>query len=413
MTGDPNGHQVPFDPEKLRRQSWVASLSRLLLDDPRWLAAMLRWLCPIARLGRYALVTRYDDVREVMTNDAVFGVPYRSKIEELTGANFMLGMDDGPDYRSNSRLAMRSFRLADISDQAAAAAGEAGTIVAAAASGELDAMAALATPILVGICRRYYGVPTQATEFPLWAMAVSNYLFNPFAASGDDHSQARAGAARLGAAVDSAIATGAPPDTVLGRLLDPQADPNARPDDSTIRTIIVSLITAIVPTGTLAAGNILEMLLRRADILGAARQAASAGDNDLLSRCLFEALRFMPVSLIWRRDAKRDFVLAGDTPRATRLRGDTHVLASTFSAMFDPRQVQQPNRFDPTRPAADYMLFGHGLHYCLGAAFAAAVIPAILKPLLLCPRLERAPGRRGQRSFFGIFPEHLYVTLSR
>jgi cytochrome P450 len=106
MTGDPNGHQVPFDPEKLRRQSWVASLSRLLLDDPRWLAAMLRWLCPIARLGRYALVTRYDDVREVMTNDAVFGVPYRSKIEELTGANFMLGMDDGPDYRSNSRLAM-------------------------------------------------------------------------------------------------------------------------------------------------------------------------------------------------------------------------------------------------------------------------------------------------------------------
>jgi cytochrome P450 len=409
MTGDPNGHQVPFDPEKLRRQSRVASLSRRLLDDPRWLAATLRRVCPVARFGGYALVTRYDDVREVMTNDAVFGVPYRPKIEELTGANFILGMDDGPAYHANLRLAMRAFRFSDIPVQAAEASGQAGKIVAA--RGELDAMAALTTPILVEVCRRYYGVPTQAAEFPLWAMAVSNYLFNPFAASADDYGQARAGAAQLCAAVDSAIATGAPPDTVLGRLLDPQADPNGRPDDSTIRTIIFSLVTAIVPTGTLAAGNMLEMLLRRADIKGAAQQAARSGDDDLLSRCLFEALRFMPVSLIWRRDAKRDFVLAADTSRATRLRKDTHVLASTFSAMFDPRQVRQPNRFDPTRSATDYMLFGHGLHYCLGAAFAAAVIPAILKPLLLCPTLERAPGPRGRRTFFGIFPEHLHVIL--
>jgi cytochrome P450 len=410
MAVDPAA-RTPFEPDKLRRQGWGADLIRRLLCDPRWLASLLRSVWPIARFGRYALVTRYDDVREVLLNDKVFGVPYRAKIEELTGANFLLGMDDGDDYRANLRPVMAAFRLSDVADQAAAAGARAETIVAA-ADGEFDAMAGLATPVLVDICRRYYGIPADAPEFPLWAMAASGYLFDPFVASDDEHMQARAGAERLRAAVDGAIAAGAPPETVLGRLLRGQVTDGA-PDNATIRTICVSLVTAIVPTGTLAAGNMLEMLLRRADILAAARQAAQSGDDDLLSRCLFEALRFMPVSLIWRRDAKRDFVLAADTPRATRLRRDTRVLACTFSAMFDPRQVRTPNRFDPARPAANYMLFGHGLHYCLGAAFAAAVLPAILKPLLLRPRFERAPGARGQRAFFGIFPEHLHIVLRR
>jgi cytochrome P450 len=414
MTLDADGDQAPFDPEKLRRQSWGASLARRLLKDPRWLAAALRRLCPITRFGRYALVTRYDDVREVMTDDAVFGVPYKAKIEELAGANFMLGMDHGLPYQENAKFSMQAFRLSDVPAQARAAGDHARTIVTG-APGELDVMGDLVTPILAGICERYYGLSIDDRKmFALWSMAVSNYLFNPFPANADDHNQARAGATPLRATVDRAIAGGAAvvaSETVLGRLLAARARPNDPPDDTVIRAIIVSLVTAIVPTGTLAAGNMLEMLLRRNDMMTAARQAAHAGDDDLLSGCLFEALRFMPVSLFWRRDAKRDFVLAADTPRAARLRQNTHVLASTFSAMFDPRQVRQPNRFDPTRTTSDYMLFGHGLHYCLGAAFAAAVIPAIIKPLLLCRTLERAPGRRGERAFFGIFPEHLYVTL--
>jgi len=401
--------QTTFDPDRLRRQNVTARLLRYLFENFRPAAKLLRGLCPILRFRGYALVTRYDDVREVLTNDAVFGVPYRPKIEELTGANFMLGMDDGPDYEANAKLAMQAYKLSDIPAQANAAAQEAGAIVGA-AQRELDAMGGLVTPLLVGICERYYGVPvSDPSMFPLWAMAVSNYLFDAFPAAADAHAQARAGAERLCAAVDEAIAGGPAADTVLGRLLAAQAQANGVPDNQTIRTIIVSLVTAIVPTGTLAAGNMLEMLLRRGDMMTAAREATGTGDDELLSRCLFEALRFMPISPFWRRDAKRDFFLAP----GKRLPEGTHVLASTYSAMFDARQVRQPNRFDPTRPASDYMLFGHGLHYCLGGAFASAVIPAILKPLLLCRIVARAPGPRGQRAFFAIFPERLFVTLQR
>src|SRR5215813_7734574 len=57
MTISPGATLAPFNPEKLRRQSWAAAFIRRLLDDPRRLAAMLRCVWPIARLGRYALVT--------------------------------------------------------------------------------------------------------------------------------------------------------------------------------------------------------------------------------------------------------------------------------------------------------------------------------------------------------------------
>ncbi len=410
-----------FEPDQLRKQSWVSHLLRPMIEHLNPFFAILRWSWPIPRFRlfqggrwvRFAAITRYENVREVLTNDTIFGVPYGPDLERFAGSRFLLGRDDGEKYRADLKLAMRAFPLSDIPSVADIATRSAEAIIRRAAGG-IDVAGELARPILTEICERYLGVLVDDKDFPLWAMAVAGYLIEPLGL--DDPvalAQADAGAQLLREAVDRSRHRVARysglPDSVLKRLVQMRRDNGGPPDDTTIRALIIGVIIAIIPTGMLAAGNMMEMLLRRPDMMAAARQAARAGDPDLLRRCLFEVLRFKPIIPFWPRECKDDFRLAAGRWRSPRIRKGTRVLVATQSAMLDPRQVGTPKRFDPGRPAADYMHFGYGPHHCLGAAIASAVIPAMLRPLLLCDEIKRG---RGRRTFFAsIFPERLPVNF--
>ena len=181
--------------------------------------------------------------------------------------------------------------------------------------------------------------------------------------------------------------------------------------DEIIRCYLIGMISGFVPTNTMAAGHILEMLLRRPDFMTAAQAAARSGDDDLLERCLFEAMRFMPLNPGPFRACARDYVLAKGTSRATLVKAGSKLLASTQSAMFDNQFVERPNDFNPGRSPADYILFGWGLHWCVGAFIARAQITQTLKALLLKQNLRRARGADGQLQLLGPFPEHLVVEF--
>jgi cytochrome P450 len=79
--------------------------------------------------------------------------------------------------------------------------------------------------------------------------------------------------------------------------------------------------------------------------------------------------------------------------------------------MFDPRRIVAPNTFEPSRPDDNYLLFGHGLHACIGEAMARAQITQTLKALLAKRNLRRAPGMRGRLRKLGPFPAHLEVAF--
>jgi cytochrome P450 len=81
------------------------------------------------------------------------------------------------------------------------------------------------------------------------------------------------------------------------------------------------------------------------------------------------------------------------------------------SAVMDRRRFQSPTKFDPERDASDGLLFGYGLHRCIGAPIAEAQIVQTLKPLLRQRGLRAAPGRRGKLQTIGPFPEHLFVQF--
>ncbi len=406
-----------FDPADLASSGLLYKLTQPLLDNPQWLFGFLRRCWPVLKVGKWAVLTRYDDVREALSQQDVFQVPFRAKMEELDGdqQNFLLGMQDGPHYRRQRQCAMKAFKLEDIARDIAEPSAEISRKQVENANGSLDAIRDLVTFVPTELCVSYFGLPIpeqDKAEFAMWAIAMSAYTFDPLNSPGYRRA-AIAGAERTRALVDHAIAAtkklAVKPDTILGRLVTVQGGGGSGLEDAEIRAILMGMVTGFVPTNTMAAGHMLEMLLRRPAFLAHARAAALAGDDKLLSRCLFEAMRFKPLNFGPFRRCSRDYTIAKHSTAATTIRKDTTVLVSTQSAMFDSRRVKRPHDFDPHRPSSDYMLFGSGLHWCLGAFLADAQITQMFKALLVKKNIRRAPGKAGCLTCIGPFPAHLVV----
>ncbi|MGQ0546920.1 MAG: cytochrome P450 [Betaproteobacteria bacterium] len=405
--------RAAYDPGRDRVK--VSPLAAWLANPPRWLLWFLRNCLPILRVpfANFAGVFRYDDVAEVLTQHQVFKVPFGEEIARLNdgvrpgkkGTPFILGIDDEREHLEQLRQVAKMFPREDVPAHVARISSEhARARIAAAAQGRMDAIPELITAVPLEVCRRYYGIDVPAADGQRFAYAtidVSGHLFGPPPIEPKAAIDVAANYVR--AVVDAAIQreAGHPSgaQTVLARMV---ADGLER---KLVRSFLIGMIVGFVPTNTMAGGHILEVLLRRPKFLAAARQAAAAGDGDLLGRCLFEAMRFRPLNPGPFRVCSADYTLAADTWRAKTIRKGARVLASTMSAMFDSRHLARPRRFDPRRPASDCMLFGFGMHWCAGFFIAQAQIVETFRPLVLQPQLQRA-GKLRRR---GLFPDHLPV----
>jgi len=402
-----------FDPALLRKRSLLTRV--LTAGRPYRTFRLLRGL-PILRIPFLNLVilSRYDEVTEVLSRDIDFPVSVDPAFRELDPdvGTLLLAMRDEATYRSIRRATMNVFRWSD-----AARVGALAYAYAEAAlrrgHGRIDAMQDLMIGSLCDIVRTYFGVPASL-ECALWMFTVSLYDFAPWPPKHAIREQAAIAAGKVADTVLAAIAEArANPneETAVGRFVTIRPD-DAPLDDATIRVTMTGMIAGFLPTITLAAANILEVLLDNPRMMAQAEAAAKAGDDDLLARCLLEASRFRPINYGPFRRADVDTVVADGTARAKRIRKDTLVLAGTWMAMFDPRRVRDPRRFDPARPATQHLGFGHGQHWCLGAHLAMAHITQAFKPLLRRGGVRRARGREGRAARYGPFAEHLTVLYN-
>ncbi|MFG2108907.1 cytochrome P450 [Micromonospora chersina] len=106
---------------------------------------------------------------------------------------------------------------------------------------------------------------------------------------------------------------------------------------------------------------------------------------------LAETLRFAPAIDGWLRVTNRPVTLGGVTiPAGARC------LLLIGAANRDPAVFTHPDRFDPARPDAnDHLSFGHGPHFCIGAALARLEAGIALTRLAAAvPGLRLAPGHR-------------------
>jgi cytochrome P450 len=400
-----------------------------VLGDPagqRALFASLRAFSPNLAIDRSlitsypcegtVIVSRAEDVREVLDRQDDFEVVYEPKMRKITGgANFFLGMQDGDDYKRDTsamRLAARREDVANIVVPLARA--EARRIVGAFPN-DIDLPQALTTVVPAMMVQHYFGVDTASVEeLTEWATAMFWYLFVDL--QGDPAVEKRAldGAAKCLKAIEAAIAKiEREPDervTVLSRAIALRNAGTQGFDGTAVRDNMIGLVIGAIPTISKASVQALDGLLDRPDDLAEAQAAAARGDEAAVGRSLFEALRFNPVNPVIYRRATRDCTIAEGELRACHIKKGAMVLASNLSAMFDPAVVEHPDSFRTDRPWDIYMLWGYGLHRCFGDAINQAIIPALLTPLLAGAPLTRAPGAAGHPDKATPFPQHFTVN---
>lgn len=401
-------------------ESFVSELKAYGAAHPEALFRILRRVQPIFVWKDLALVTRFDDVQEVLARDDVFDVPYAARMKEITdGENFFLGMRDGVRYSRDHTNMLAVVRRTDVEAIVRPVVSNLARMHVQSVSNEMDVVVQLSRRVPTGLVCKYFGL-TDIDENRLadWASALFWYLFLDQENDPAVRVRALEASTQLNSYLDERIATrqgelaertDAADDVISRSLRLARELPGMTNRD--IRNNLVGLIIGAIPTTATAAAFALDQLLERPEELRGAHEAAVRGDHELVSRYVFEALRFRPLNPGIFRIANRDFDLASGQIRATRIREGMTVVAATQSAMFDRLELQDPNEFRLDREPRDYLFWGYGLHACFGRYINQVQIPGLLEPLLAKPGLRRASGDRGQLTLSGPFAGSMFVAF--
>ncbi len=380
-----------------------------LLDDPYAGYAALRDAGPVHRVagpdGQPAwLVTRYEDVRRGLSDPRLSldkrhaGGGYRGfSLPPALDAN-LLNMDP-PDHTRVRRLVAKAFtpaRVEKLREPVRRLAD--GLLDAVAESGRTDLIASYAGPLPIVVICDLLGVPERdRPDFRSWTDA----LITPDPARPEQTKQAVGAMLRYYTGLIAAKRT-APGDDLLSDLImvrdggtDGTADggtdagtgggapPGAVGDRLTedeLTSLAFLLLFAGYENTVHLIGNSVLALLDHPERLTALR-----ADPAELGTAVEEFARYDgPVALAIRRFPVEDVEIGGvRVPR-----GET-VLLSLASANRDPHRFPDAGTLDPDRDAAGHLMFGHGIHYCLGAALARMETETALAALI-----SRFPGLR-------------------
>jgi cytochrome P450 len=386
--------------------------------------AVLREIRPILLTHGFALVTRFDDVCEVLEHPLQFTVTkYTEKMRPLAG-DFILGLDATPQYDHDVSVLRLAIPRDDVPAVGAMAAERARALVdAARPSGRIDVVRDLCDRVPAAVVAEYLGVPgPDERTLIAWSRILFWEIFANVQDDAEVASQAATAGREFGRYLDEVIATrraelagdgrSSGRDDVLTRLLRMQACPSSSFDDAEIRTNLFGLIVGLIPTTSKATALAIDALLRRPPALAGAQQAAASGDDGVLSAHVFEAMRLCPQAPGLFRVCATDYVLAEGTSREVLIPEGTVVLASTQSAMMDGKVLEHPGEFRLGRPAWRQLHFGIGPHTCFGQYINRVQIPAIVAALLRAGPVRPATGDAGTIRFGGPFPASMTVEFA-
>jgi cytochrome P450 len=160
-------------------------------------------------------------------------------------------------------------------------------------------------------------------------------------------------------------------DDLLTRLIEAEVD-GQRLSQPEILGFFQLLIVAGQETTTNLIDNAVLCLLENPDQLARLRAAP-----ELLTTAIEEVLRYRSPLQWMMRTPRRDVEVHGQMIPAGSL-----VLAMMGSANRDPRQFPEADRFHIGRDPNPHVAFGHGIHFCLGAALSRMESKIALSDLL-------------------------------
>lgn len=350
---------------------------RLVLDP------MLSWLRehePVSRIrlpygGDSWLVTRYRDALSVLSDHrfsrAEAAGPDMPRMTPEPGGAASIVMTDPPEHTRLRRLVAKAFTARRVERMRAHVAALIDSLLTAmsARGAPCDLVEHLAMPLPVTVICDLLGVPYEdKVRFRGWVEALmSTTAYTP-------------------AQVSEAI------DEFSGYLTEQVALRRVRPTDDLIGALVrardegrkLSEVELVTFVGTLLAGgqestsnqltNFMYTLLTEPHLFQQLWQRP-----DLVPTAVEELLRYLVIGsgITFARIATEDVEINGALIR----RGESTIV-SLATANRDPRVFNDPERIDLSRTPNQHLVFGPGVHHCLGASLARMELQEALKALI-------------------------------
>jgi cytochrome P450 len=348
-------------------------------QDPVGFFARLRESRPVAPVrmpgyGRAWIVTRYADVRTVLTDPRLAKDVHRwpgggrSRPSEATGVGAHMLHADPPEHTRLRRLVQKVFtpRRAALRPRAEEIAAGLLDEMAAAGGDVIDLLGAYARPLPIAVLCELLGIPVA--DRAQIALTVAAY---------DDRAEHQRVERELAAYFTGLIAAkrADPGDDLVSALVvagDKAGAADRLTGNELLSTIFLLVMAGFDTTVNLIASGTLALLTHPAE------KSRLRQDLSLLPAAVGELLRFTnPVNHANDRFTTQDVPVGGVVIPAGEW-----VFPAVSSADRDPAQFPHPDRLDLSRDTSGHLAFGHGVHHCLGAPLARMEAEVALGALL-------------------------------
>lgn len=349
-----------------------------MLSDPYPFFALARERAPVFHAAEidHWVVARHDDVKGILLDPERFSaansvapiVPLCDDARRILseggwGQRPALGNNDPPDHARFRRNVQRAFtprRVAELEPFIRSTV--TARIDAFAASGQVDLMAELIYDLPALVILELLGIPADGV--PIVREAGDNRVAFVWGRPSETEQVRLAGAMvrfwhYLRGLIDERLIE--PRDDLTSALLAVRDGDDDVFTLDEIASVLFAFLTAGHETTSSLIGNAARRLLDRRDTW-----AELCAEPDLIPGAIEEILRFDGPVVAWRRRARVDIEVAGVTIPA-----GAQVLLLLGSANRDQSVFEDPDGLDIRRAnATAHLSFGHGIHFCLGAALA-------------------------------------------
>lgn len=351
--------------------------------------AELRRTSPVAQIepGGLWAVSRYHDIVSILKAPAVFSSAGLRAIAvqpwlERNPLGDSIAMMDPPLHTKSRALVAHAFSARVIPRIEPLARAVCTAFAARARSGvELDICDELSSALPAAVIADLLGLDRgMAASFRVWTEdLITVSPGTPEAAK----PRIRETVAELDRYLKEVLAARrlARRDDLVSDLLDAELE-GKRLDDEEIISFLFLLLAAGFETTTHLLTNSLRILADRPELLERLRAEPAA-----IPRFVEEVLRFDTSVHGTMRLALADADVAG-----VRIPAGALVVLLLGSANRDESQFERPDEFDIDRAPRTNLAFGHGIHFCIGAALARTEARIALEELLPQIRGVRVTG---------------------
>lgn len=353
---DPRDPAVRRDPFPLYR--------RLRAEDPvHWSPVLRGWI-----------LTRFDDVRRAhaaaeLSSDRITPFYEKLPVQErgvladiVHYLNLWLVFRKAPEHTRLRRLLNAGFTAQAVQSLQPRISEVVGDLLDALEPGqEVDLIGRFATLVPAMVIMHMLGVPlAMLQQVKVWTSEMALFIGSAQGVAGK-YERAAAGAREMSAYFRELIAArrAEPADDILTRLIAARDDADGLSEDELVASCMLMLFGGHETTTNLI-GNAAYTLCRHPE-----QRARLLDRPELIGSAIEEVLRYDGPS-----NSSARIVVVDHELRGRSLTAGDRVFAMINAANRDPEDFEDPEAFDIERTPNRHVTFGHGLHFCLGAALA-------------------------------------------